>query len=316
MNKTPKISVIVPVYKAEKYLHRCVDCILNQTFTDFEVLLIDDGSPDRSGEICDEYAKKDSRVRVFHKENGGVSSARNVGLKHAVGEWIYFIDPDDYLFKKSFDILTSGISDNIEMVLAGYNEVSLDGEVLYSETARKNQVIDIESAVEIYFTGGDYKFQGYLWNRLFRNDIIQQNGLIFNESIYYKEDGLFVVQYMCRMKKSVKYTTEPIYNYVIHEDGAMGSLSKGVTHKFLTNLDARIITLNEIRSRFSRTELVSMAKQAVFGFQFWVYAIMRQHNSLDYKILCKVACKTLFSINIFSYVKYLSKVIIKKIQKS
>ncbi len=81
----PKISVIVPVYKAEKYLHRCVDSILAQTFTDFEVLLIDDGSPDRSGDICDEYAKKDSRVRVFHKENGGVSSARQYGIDNAQG---------------------------------------------------------------------------------------------------------------------------------------------------------------------------------------------------------------------------------------
>ena len=89
MNETtPKISVIVPVYKAEAYLHRCVDSLLAQTFTDFEVLLVDDGSPDRSGEICDEYARKDRRVRVFHKENGGVSSARNMGLDNARGEYV------------------------------------------------------------------------------------------------------------------------------------------------------------------------------------------------------------------------------------
>lgn len=84
----PKISVIVPVYNTEKYLHRCVDSILAQTFTDFELLLIDDGSTDSSGAICDEYAQKDSRVRVFHKENGGASSARNLGLDNATGEWI------------------------------------------------------------------------------------------------------------------------------------------------------------------------------------------------------------------------------------
>ena len=83
----PQISVIVPVYNTEKYLHRCIDSILSQTFTDFEVLLIDDGSTDSSGEICDEYAAKDSRVRVFHKENGGVSSERNMGLDNAYGEY-------------------------------------------------------------------------------------------------------------------------------------------------------------------------------------------------------------------------------------
>ena len=91
MNETiPKISVIVPVYKAEAYLHRCVDSILAQTFQDFEVLLVNDGSPDKSGEICDEYARKDKRVRVFHKENGGVSSARNMGLDNARGEWLFY----------------------------------------------------------------------------------------------------------------------------------------------------------------------------------------------------------------------------------
>ena len=93
----PKISVIVPVYKAEKYICRCVDSILAQTFTDFELLLIDDGSPDNSGAICDEYAASDSRVKVFHKENGGVSSARNVGLDNACGEWITFVDADDWI---------------------------------------------------------------------------------------------------------------------------------------------------------------------------------------------------------------------------
>uniref|UniRef100_UPI003079CB33 glycosyltransferase family 2 protein n=1 Tax=Phascolarctobacterium succinatutens TaxID=626940 RepID=UPI003079CB33 len=91
----PRLSVIVPVYKVEKYIHKCVDSILNQTFKDFELILIDDGSPDNCGEICDEYAKKDSRVRVIHKENGGQSSARNRGLDIAKGEIIGFVDSDD-----------------------------------------------------------------------------------------------------------------------------------------------------------------------------------------------------------------------------
>ena len=94
---SPKISVIVPVYKVEEYLHRCIDSILSQSFTDFELILVDDGSPDNCGKICDEYAQKDSRVRVFHKPNGGVSSARNLGLDNANGEWIAFIDSDDYV---------------------------------------------------------------------------------------------------------------------------------------------------------------------------------------------------------------------------
>ena len=92
------ISIIIPVYNAEKYLNRCLDSVLAQTFTNWECLLIDDGSKDLSGKICDEYVSKDSRFRVFHKENGGVSVARNLGIRESLGEWIYFCDSDDYVY--------------------------------------------------------------------------------------------------------------------------------------------------------------------------------------------------------------------------
>ena len=94
---TPVISIIVAVYKAESCLRRCVDSLLAQTFQDYEILLVDDGSPDRSGEICDEYARKDNRVRVFHKENGGVASARQCGMNNARGEYVIHADPDDWV---------------------------------------------------------------------------------------------------------------------------------------------------------------------------------------------------------------------------
>lgn len=97
MDRKPKISVIIPVYNAEKYLRKCIESVLNQTFGDFELLLVDDGSPDHSGEICDEYAQKDSRVHVFHKPNGGTANARNYGLDHSQGDYVAFIDNDDYV---------------------------------------------------------------------------------------------------------------------------------------------------------------------------------------------------------------------------
>ncbi|OUQ56652.1 hypothetical protein B5E58_10530, partial [Tyzzerella sp. An114] len=92
-----KISVIVPIYNVEKYLNRCVDSIINQTYKNLEIILVDDGSPDNCGKICDEYAKKDNRIKVVHKENGGVSSARNVGLNIATGDYIGFVDGDDWI---------------------------------------------------------------------------------------------------------------------------------------------------------------------------------------------------------------------------
>ena len=133
----PKISVIIPVYNAESTLRRCVDSVLAQTFTDFECLLIDDGSKDRSGAICDEYAARDSRIRAFHKENGGVSSARNLGLDNATGEWIAFVDSDDWAGEKyleSFseyldaDLIISGIqSVNKNEIVANRESEYIDG---------------------------------------------------------------------------------------------------------------------------------------------------------------------------------------------
>ena len=106
---TPKISVIVPVYNAEKSLCRCIDSILTQTYQDFELLLIDDGSKDSSGAICDSYVAKDSRIKVFHKPNGGVSSARNLGIDNAQGEWLTFVDADDYLSYDAYELIVKKI---------------------------------------------------------------------------------------------------------------------------------------------------------------------------------------------------------------
>ena len=113
----PKISVIVPVYNTEKYLHRYIDSILAQTFTDFELLLINDGSKDNSGAICDEYAAKDSRVRVFHKENGGASSARNMGLDNAKGKWVTFVDSDDYILPSFLAIYSVLCKSNADLCI-------------------------------------------------------------------------------------------------------------------------------------------------------------------------------------------------------
>ena len=118
---TPLVSVIVPVYKAEAYLHKCVDSLLAQTMTDFEVLLIDDGSPDRSGAICDEYAAKDSRIRVFHKENGGVASARQVGIENVRGEYTIHADPDDWVEPTMLEELyAKAKEDDADMVICDY----------------------------------------------------------------------------------------------------------------------------------------------------------------------------------------------------
>lgn len=128
------VSVIVPVYNAEKYIETCISSVLNQTFTDFELILIDDGSEDESGHICDEYATKDTRIRVFHKENGGPSAARNSGLNVAQGEWILFLDSDDWIVPESLQLLMSEVVPETAIIQYLYE----DGQKEYPKTRLQN----------------------------------------------------------------------------------------------------------------------------------------------------------------------------------
>ena len=129
-----EISVVVPVYNVEPYLCRCIDSILHQTFSNFEVLLIDDGSTDRSGEICDQYTAVDQRVRVCHKSNGGLSDARNVGISMARGDYILFVDSDDYLEPDALEDLSGGIGERADIVLGGYKKVMGDQYMTFSRS--------------------------------------------------------------------------------------------------------------------------------------------------------------------------------------
>ena len=124
-----KVSIVIPIYKAEKYLRTCIDSVLGQTYKDLEVILVDDASPDRCGEICEEYAKKDSRVRVIHKENEGVSKARNAGLAIATGDFVQFVDSDDYLAEDMTQKLVEQMEQQkVDLVLCGFFEKNLNFE--------------------------------------------------------------------------------------------------------------------------------------------------------------------------------------------
>lgn len=225
----PKISVIVPVYKAEKYLHRCVDSILAQTFTDFEVLLIDDGSPDRSGEICDEYAKKDSRVRVFHKENGGVSSARNLGLENAVGEWIWFVDSDDTVEANALNIINTYIenADGSELCFYfGMNKI--DG--------FKKEVI---SPSEGTFFASEFMIRILSYSvitgpvlYIYRRSSLSQ--LFFDTILEIGEDLCYHLQVMAlNPNKTVVQCNHVIYNYMINPNSVMQRKDFAFVQKYM-----------------------------------------------------------------------------------
>ena len=205
------ISVIVPIYKVEPYLSQCIDSILKQTYTDFEVLLIDDGSPDRCGLICDEYAKKDTRIRVFHNENEGISSARNCGLDMAKGELISFIDPDDWVEPTMFECL--------QEALVRYDaDISAGGFVFEQE---KQKIQMFETAVygpnEILEALTLQKVNNHMWNKLYRKELF--NSVRFPFSRTY-EDYFVMHLVVCSARRTVTIP-DLVYHYRIREESVV-----------------------------------------------------------------------------------------------
>ena len=198
------ISVIVPVYNTEKYLDECVQSILNQSFTDFELLLIDDGSTDRSGAICDQYAAKDERVRVFHTENGGVSSARNVGLDEAKGEWIAFVDSDDWVSSKLLECLYSEAEKGKhDLVFCNYAEV-YKGQTVVSQhlccTSKRDYINGIIEGL----------LGSYLWNKLIHRNLFSKTTKFYNGYDLW-EDLQMSVQLFFYAESVCALDTKPLY---------------------------------------------------------------------------------------------------------
>lgn len=230
------ISIIIPVYNAEKYLRQCLDSIQQQTYPDWEAILVDDGSSDGSPAICDEYAQKDGRFRVVHQANAGVSSARNVGLNNAHGEWITFLDADDRLKNNALEYYADHVNENIDMVMAGY--VSLDDEsnVIFEPQTHEDVLLDKEQALTMMYKPMWFPYQGYLWNKCYRKSLIDAHHLRFDERIFFNEDRLFVTQYICHASGKIVYSSKVVYDYFVRRNSAMASLSKGYNLKFITDI--------------------------------------------------------------------------------
>ncbi|MBR5175327.1 MAG: glycosyltransferase [Bacteroidales bacterium] len=236
----PILSIIVPVYNVAGYLPRCMERILSQSFTDFEVLLVDDGSIDGSHEIYNQLAEKDSRIRVFQKENGGVSSARNLGLRQATGEWICFVDADDILMEDGLQHLVDCISGEFDMVWGGYEILNERGERTYAISDRISESLTSEEGLEMLFLPRYYRYLGYVWGRLFRRSVIVSSGITFDEDIRYNEDRLFCTRFMCVSNAGIRFTTIPVYGYYERSDSAMGLIERSFRPEFITDMMAMI----------------------------------------------------------------------------
>lgn len=256
----PKISVIVPVYNVEKYIHRCVDSILTQTFTDFEVLLIDDGSTDRSGEICDEYRKVDVRVRVFHQENGGVSKARNVGLENANGEWVTFVDSDDYV-KDIWLSTFMGECVGYDVVISGFNSVYSDKHETFVISLDSNNPIKIADVLN------SYNNFGFLWCKCFNRTIIEEHGIRFDEALSFLEDENFICCYWKFISKAKVINVSTYIYYAPNFENKYGDVDC---------FDAYFNLLNNYNQIIKKKNSFSLQKYSICCYRYMLLSYRKR----------------------------------------
>ena len=271
----PKVSIIVPIYNVELYLPRCIDSVLAQTFTDFELILVDDGSPDRCGLICDEYAEKDNRIRVIHQENQKASAARNAGLKIARGEWIAFIDPDDWIHKGYLQILLSGTQEDTDFVICDFIITS-------------NDIENDEDLSEVVFTDAsltDISKNHYIatrpcWRIIRRSTI---GDLRFITGTEPTEDSCFN-ELLFRDDMKFRVTAAKLYYYYMRPDSAIHThMGRGAFNSIIPLLQR----LQRIEDPEKRKRIISRCYKYVFSARYG------ERYADDYAMV-KRQCKELF----------------------
>ena len=282
---TPLISIIVPVYKSEAYLPILVDSIQNQDFKDWELILVDDGSPDNSGILCDRLADKDNRIVAIHKKNSGISSACNVGLDITRGSWILFCDHDDYLTPDSLTILSEAAKEpDVDMIAASYIRYR-ESELQEDLQPGERKIISAQQYFDESCEFPDIRFnEYYLWNKLLKSSIIKTNNLHFKEDIHYYQDVLFAYQYLFCCKRNVYCLDKPIYVYFKRNTGESSSITnKYNPKKSPGRLYSQILIYESFKDSpsFSSTKADEFLKNSILQSYFLLHHSIR-HSGRSY----------------------------------
>lgn len=309
----PRVSIIVPVYGAELTLARCLEGLLAQTFSDFELLLVDDGSKDGSGRLCDEYAAKDKRVRVFHKENGGVSSARQFGLEHAKGDYIIHADPDDWVEPGMLEALyQKAVETGADMVICDFYEDTLSGRryIKQQPSSLQHEVVLRELFQQLH---------GSCWNKLVRRACYNKYGVRFPEGVNFCEDQ-YVNAALLVHPLRVAYLPQAFYHYVKVMDNASQSRSYS-ERSYKQDLHIRDIFVDLLRDtpivdmvRRSQTEAI-VSRAFFFGSSFYTNREFRRrfasyrklywqsHDALPFRLMICLSCLGLYhpTINLLNW---------------
>ncbi len=304
------VTVIIPVYNSESHLRRCIKSILAQTHGDFELILVNDGSTDNSGTVCDEYANSDGRIKVIHQENAGASSARNVGINLSQGEWIVFVDADDEVTPLYLESLLSGkmSSGCPSLVMQGLTKIYPDGHQdlldLGTSVAEKKEMVRLFSEQPIY------EF-GFTVGKLYNRSILKNNHIYFDTSLHYAEDMIFMLQYLMYIDAVVFI---PGSNYLYHVNTS--SLSQRYnSHESEFLCFERFIELNEaIAKRFGFKVTEKSLRYAALQLMRSIYALYvnrPQNNKIRLTTLQTIRTKYIDSIKNH----YLPNIILLKILK-
>lgn len=272
------ISVIVPVYNVETYLEQCVNSIINQTYTNLEIILVDDGSTDNSGRICDKYAAMDSRIKVVHKINAGVSAARNLGLDIANGKYITFVDSDDFVEDMYCSQLISFMRDDVSMVVLGLKRLKGDGTFkalshrlksgYYHFDELKDKIIDDGTASGFTFHSS--------CSILYRKELIERNTLFFDYEIKYNEDGLFNTLYFMLSQKGA-YINYSITPYVYRNNFCSATHTIDITSQvYKKNMQLIEEKLQTISSNFNNLSIQLKRRSVTLFLAEAVYAIKKK----------------------------------------
>ena len=237
---SPLITVIVPVYNVEKFLSQSIKSILGQTIADLQIILVDDGSTDCSGKICDKFAAQDSRISVIHQKNSGVSVARNAGLKEATGKFIVFADSDDIVPENAYETLL-GQSEGCQMVIGQVRLMTELGDLLDLTGQFGCRQIDCNEFLRDLFEERRFPYLGYPIDKIFDRELIEQNNIRFDETIKLNEDRLFVLQYLLHCK-TIHCVDQVVYFYRQRSSGVIAE-----TRRNLTVTDSEMTVIESFR---------------------------------------------------------------------
>lgn len=290
----PLISVIVPIYKVEEYLSRCVDSIINQTYNNLEIILVDDGSPDNCPKICDDYAKRDNRIKVLHLENGGAGAARNFGFMKSNGDYISYIDSDDVLEKHFFEALISNFSDSVDIVECESVKFHTSDEILFPDfnvSAKVEEFRMLDSMLEHI---KDRYFKQVIWNKLYRRNVVA--GVLFPENRGI-DDEYWTYQVIGN-SRMLKHINLALYAYRQQEKSIMHNLN---INRRLQAIEAKCIRHEYICNKLPELEVYSL--ESIVNIYMFHLQAMQRIDKNNYSIFKKNAENTLQENNIQLHVR-------------